>query len=160
MTANDDPPPSPTGWRLSSLHPRATAIIGDKHQSLFAPLTTSQSRLDATTGSKLVRKEGVQDRNRRFTTWSAPCSRTPPGPPRLRLPLVPPRKRKATVERYIQTGEDGYVDDVDESQTYDIEGNLLDVSRTPMADLSVRPPKRVPPLIQPLLTHVPRCHHP
>ena len=64
------------------------------------------------------------------------------------------------VEKYIQTGEEEYMDDVDKPQTYDIESDLLDVSRTPMADPSVRPPKRVPPLIQPLLTHVPRYHHP
>ena len=55
------------------------------------------------------------------------------------------------VETYVQAGEEEYVDDVDEFQTYDIEGNLLDVSGTPMMDLSVRPPKRVPPLIEPLL---------
>ena len=37
------------------------------------------------------------------------------------------------------------MDGVDESQTYDIEGNLQDVSGTPMMDLSFRPPKRILP---------------
>ena len=49
------------------------------------------------------------------------------------------------VETSVQTGEDEYMVGVDESQTYDIEGNLQDVSGTPMMDLSFRPPKRIPP---------------
>ena len=34
---------------------------------------------------------------------------------------------------------------MDESQTYDIEHDLYDITRTPMMDLSVRPPRRIPP---------------
>ena len=81
-----------------------------------------------------------------FTIWSTPTSRTPSDPPRPRLPLLSLKKRKAMVEKYIQTGEEEYMDDVDKSQTYDTESNLLGVSGLPMMDLSVRSPRRIPHL--------------
>ena len=71
-TANDDPFSSPIGLRLSSPHPRADATIDDEQQSPLAPLTTSQSGLGATIRSRQVRKEVVQDRNRRSHDFGVP----------------------------------------------------------------------------------------
>ena len=52
------------------------------------------------------------------------------------------RKSKVVVESSVQADME---EDVDESQTYDIERDLYDVTSTPMMDLSFRPPRRIPP---------------
>jgi hypothetical protein len=49
------------------------------------------------------------------------------------------------VESPVHTDREEDGDVVDESQTYDIEPDLYDVTGTPMMDLSVRPPRRIPP---------------
>lgn len=146
--ANDDPFSSPTGLRLSSPHPPADATILDSEQdSPLAPVTTSQNGLNATIKSRQARKEVAQDRNRRTHGSGRPTS-TSLGSITAVAASSTPRKGKAVVETPVQADGEEDGDVMDESQTYDIERDLFDVTDvtgTPMMDLSVRPPKRIHP---------------
>ena len=79
-TANDYPFSSPIGLRLLSPHPRANATIPENEQQYpLAPLTTSQSGLDATIRLRQVRREVAQDRNRRSHDLEHPALPNPSG---------------------------------------------------------------------------------
>lgn len=144
-TANDDPF-SPPNMKLSSPHPRADATIPDTEQeSPLAPVTTSWGGLEATIKPRRVRRDVVQDRDRRDHDSEQPNTSDSARPTTVAAASTTVRRAKVAVEASVQTAIEEDVDVMDESQTYDIEHDLYDVSGTPMMDLSVRPPRRIPP---------------
>ena len=154
---NDDPFSSPTGLRLSSPHLPTDATIPDDEQgSPLAPVTTSQNGLDATIKSRQARREVVQDRNRRTHELEQPRSCTSLRPATSTAAGTTPGKGKGMVEVPVQIERDEDEDVMDGSQTYDIERDLYDVTGTPMMDLSIRPPKRIPPTYRTSTSH---AHH-
>ena len=144
-TVIDDPFSSPTGLRLSSPHPPTDATMpGAEQDSPLAPVTTSQNGLNATIKSRQARRETVRDRNRRAHDSERPTSSTSLSSTNGVAAGAVLRKGKGEAGASTQAdGEDGVM--VDESQTYDIERDPYDITGTPMMDLSVRPPRRVPP---------------
>ena len=142
----DDDPFSPPNLRLSSPHPRADATIpDDEQQSPLAPVTTSQNGLEATIKSRRVRGDVVRDRNRRSHDPEQPNTSGFTRLATVAAVSTSVRRGKDAVEASVQTAVEEDLDVMDESQTYDIEHDLYDVSGTPMMDLSVRPPRRIPP---------------
>ncbi|KAF9642749.1 hypothetical protein BDM02DRAFT_1940722 [Thelephora ganbajun] len=144
--ANDDPFSPPIGLRLSSPHPPMDATLpGAEQDSPLAPLTTSQNGLNATIKTRQARREAVQDRNRRVHDWERPDASRSLMQTTAVAASTTPRKGKGVVKTSVQIDGEEDEDAMDESQTYDIEQDLYDISGTPMMDLSARPPKRIPP---------------
>ena len=141
--ADDDPFSSPAGLKLSSPYLPTDATIPDAEQdSPLAPLTTSQNGLNATIKSRQVRRDAVQDKNRRAHDSERPkflISR----PTTATAAGTTLRKSKGVVEAPIQIEKEEDEDAMDESQIYDIEHDLHDTTGTTM-DLPIRPPKRIP----------------
>ena len=142
---NDDPF-SPTSLKLSSPHPRADATIPEIDQeSPLAPLTTSQNGLDGTIKSKPGRRETTQDRNQRTHDPEQPNPSRLSGSTTSVAAGSAPRKDRVAVGAPVQVDRGEEADAMDESQTYDVERELFGITGTPMMDLSVRPPRRIPP---------------
>jgi len=116
-----------------------------EQDSPLAPVTTSQNGLNAITKPKQVRRETVQDRSRRAHDLERPNSPTSLRPTTAAAAGATLRKGKGVVESPAITDREGDEGAMAESQTYDIESDLFDVTGTPMMDLSVRPPRRIPP---------------
>lgn len=116
-----------------------------EQESPLAPRTTSQSGLDATIKSRQVRREAAQDRNRRVHGSERPDSSIPLGPTAAAVTSNIPRKHNGAMEAPVQADGEEDADAMDESQTFDIDGDLYDVTGTPMMDLSFRPPRRIAP---------------
>ena len=151
---NDDPFSSPTGLQLSSPRPPTDATIPDAEQdSPLAPLTTSQNGLNATIKSRQVRREAMQDRNRRAHAPERAASSTSLRSTTVAATNATLRKGRGVVKAPVQADMEEDVDARDESQTYDIEHDLYDTTGTPMMDLSVRPPRRIPPTYRASSSH-------
>ena len=122
------------------------ATIPDAEQgSPLAPVTTSQNGLNATIKSRQTRRETARDRNRRTHDPEQPTPSTSVIPTTAVTARIAPRKDKGVVRTPAQVdGEEGG-NMMDESQTYDVERDLYDITGTPMMDLSVRPARRIPP---------------
>ena len=145
-TVIDDPFSSPTDLRLSSPHPPTDATMpGPEQDSPLAPVTTSRNGLNATIKSRQARRETARDRNQRTHDSERPASLTFLDSTNAAAAgeVLKKGKRVAGASTQVDGKEDGVV--MDESQTYDIEDNLYDITGTPMMDLSVRPPRRIPP---------------
>lgn len=114
-----------------------------EQESPLAPVTTSQSGLDATIKPRRVRREATQDRSRRVQDSERPSSVVSLQATTTAASSTTLRKVKGVTEASVR-GEDE--DTIEESQTYDIERDLYDdTTGTPMMDLSVWPPKRIHP---------------
>ena len=146
--ANDDPFSSPTALKLSSPHPPTDATIPNAEQeSPLASLTTSQAGLNATIKSRPghSRRESVQDKAQHVRDPEQPNSPRPLRPATTIVDGAALRKGENVVQAPLRADREGDEDAMDESQTYDIEQDLYDVTGTPMMDLSVWPPRRIPP---------------
>ena len=156
-TVNDDPFSSPIGLRLSSPHPPTDATIPDAEQdSPLAPVTTSQNGFNVTIKSRQARREAVQDRNRRAHDPERPSPSVSLRSTTTATAGTTLRKGKGVAEAPVQIYREEGEDAMEESQTYDIERDLYDATGTPMMDLSVRPPRRIPPTYRTSSSHV---HH-
>ena len=143
-TVIDDPFSSPTSLRLSSPHPPTDATMpGAEPDSPLAPVTTSQNGLNATIKSRQARRETVRERNQRTHNSERPASSTSLSSTDAIASVLRKGKGAAGAPTPADGEEDGVT--MDESQTYDIEHDLYDITGTPMMDLSVRPPRRIPP---------------
>ena len=150
---DDDPFSSPAGLRLSSPHPPTDATIPDIEQdSPLAPLTTSQNGLNATIKSRQVRRDAVQGMNRRSHDSERPTLISPRSTTAAAASAAL-RNGKKVVEASAHTENEEEGDAMDESQTYDIERDIYDTAGTPMMDLSVRPPRRIPPTYRTSSSH-------
>jgi len=145
-TVNSDPFSSPAGLRLSSPRlPRDATIPDAEQDSPLAPVMTSQNGLNAVTKPRQVRRETAQDKSRRTHDSERPNSSMSLRSTTAVAAGATLGKGKGVVGSPVDTDREEDGDAMLESQTYDIESDLFDVTGTPMMDLSVRPPRRIPP---------------
>ena len=95
--------------------------------------------------------EVVQDRNRRPHDLEHPISSRSLG--HTTTAIVSNTSVGEGWKHLFRPVRKEYVVGMDEFQTYDIESDLQDISGTPMMDLSVRPPKRIPPHLSSIFSH-------